>query len=220
MLDRDETARPVEKPFDKLQANAFKLDKEGAECGGDRDSAGMQKCIKDYTVLWDKQLNDTYKAIMKTSPDDTQKLLKDSEHQWVKFETAETNMAARMKDPVLKMATKEDVIIDRAKELLSYGVGIDNPDTSVNLQEQQGKMQATYQNLMGELEKSPKAQAALKESQDQWTAYMAKEFKLIDRLAPTGNNDPDFDIFNTVLKANIVADRAQELRMIDPKGMR
>jgi uncharacterized protein YecT (DUF1311 family) len=222
--EAEDASRSVDEPFGRLKENAVKLDKDGRECMGDRDTSGQAKCLTDFIPRWDQQLNDTYKALTKAIPEseiarpDAQKLLKESEQQWAKFQQSETRLGAYMKDPVFKLSTKEDVIKDRANELLSYGVGIDASGNSVSLKEQQTLMNGYYGELLSQLSRSPRAQDAVVQSQNQWKSFMNAEFKFIDSIAPvTAGSDP---IFNQILKANIVADRAQELKMLGAYGMR
>ena len=216
-VSRNEKAGEIERPFtllsdfDKLLSTANKLEKEGSEC--EQDPTLIESCMKAFTVKWDQQLNDTYRAVLKSLPDkETEKLLQDSEIQWIKFKDADAKVSDNIKDPVLKLAAKEDVIRDRANELLSYGIGIENQDAVPDqIKAQQDETNAIYREFLHTLDDTPGARKAAETSQHEWTAFMQKEYKFIDAIAPLAPRRGSDSHSNSVLKINIVRDRGREL---------
>lgn len=200
--------------WDNLKSNADKLQKDGSECMGDQDSAGMQKCLSTYIGKWDQQLNSEYKELMSDLSGSPKKLLADSEHKWIDFEKAENKLTSHMKDPVFKLSTAEAAKQVRAEELLSYGHGVDINDANppLKLKEQQDRMNGAYGELVNNLEKSPKAQADVIASQSRWNTFKEAEFKFIDAVCPPQGATAEF---NEALKANIVSDRSRDLTLLN-----
>lgn len=57
----------------------------------DSSTNGMTKCAIEANTMWDKEMNRTYKELMKKLPEKQKTLLKQSQIQWVKFRDAEFN---------------------------------------------------------------------------------------------------------------------------------
>ncbi|MBX9722017.1 MAG: LprI family protein [Candidatus Obscuribacterales bacterium] len=203
--------RNIGTAVENAKNNTNKLQNDSVQCRENSDEAGMQKCDQKFTVLWDKQLNENYKALTSSLSPDGKALLQDAERKWIAFDNTELGMGKHMRSPAAGIFDKEELIADRTKQLLSRFGKDDLPDHVPDLDSIDKRLNTTYQQVKANL--SPEQQKDLVASERKWVAFKDAEFKLIDHLNPQPE-DGGRNVRNTVEKAQLLLDRDRELRIL------
>lgn len=201
----------VNSSFIDAASRTNKLDKETIECRENSSERNMQKCDERFSVQWDKQLNENYKTLMKSLPEDGGNLLRDAERKWIDFDNADLSLGKYMRDDAGRSFQKEDLIADRAKQLADrFGV---NPtdDGPRDLASVEANLNTAYKQVKDLL--NPEQQAALTRSERKWISFKDAEYKLIDHLFPP-TKDADSSLKNNLAKAQILDDRNKEIRVL------
>jgi len=61
----------------------------------DFSTSGMTNCALKAIEMWDKEMNKTYKELMKKLPEKQRAFLKQSQIQWIKFRDAESDFTSK-----------------------------------------------------------------------------------------------------------------------------
>lgn len=93
----------------------------------DYSTFGMVKCTEEAIQKWDDELNKYYKLLMKTLDDESAKILKESELQWIEFKNKEMKNIEKIYSKLegtmyipMKYYAKMEIIKTRALQLADF----------------------------------------------------------------------------------------------------